>query len=200
MSHSAKYKNKKNYYKNSENNYNDENFQNSISYKRESSKKDKSRLNIEQLNLNYAPINDFVSTINTNFSQIRDIKDEYGCFRYPIKPIIEDNFKENFITKRKLAYKPCSIINNKFISFQDQNNKNIIDFSLFEDKLIFKQINKSYLQDEFSDDGADSSDEKINNGYLYLSQEIEDSFKKLSKSLQNNQRENLLSRKMRFKK
>ena len=90
-------------------------------------------------------------------------------------------------------------VNKKVISFQNQNNKEIMEFSLFDDSLIFKDINKSYLQEEYSDDGSDSSEEKINGAKLFLSQEIDDSIKKLSKSLQKNRGENLLSRRMRFK-
>ena len=92
-----------------------------------------------------------------------------------------------------------SIINNRIISFQKQENKELLEFSLFGDNLIFDGINKSYLQDEKNDDGAESSDEKIEDGKNFLSEELENSIKKLSKSLQKNQNEKLLSRKMRFK-
>ena len=74
-----------------------------------------------------------------------------------------------------------------------------MEFPLFDDNSIFKDINKSYLQEEYSDDGSESSEEKINGAKLFLSQEIVDSIKKLSKSLQKNRGENLLSRRMRFK-
>ena len=74
-----------------------------------------------------------------------------------------------------------------------------MEFSLFDDKLIFKDINKSYLQDEHDDDGSESSDEKINDGKLFLTQELEDSAKQIFKSLKKNPTENILSRKIRFK-
>ena len=64
--------------------------------------------------------------------------------------------------KRKLGHKSYTVLNNKVISFQNQKNKQILEFSLFDDNFIFKDLNKSYLQDEHSDDGADSSEEKIN--------------------------------------
>ena len=74
-----------------------------------------------------------------------------------------------------------------------------MEFSLFDDKLIFKDINRSYLQDEHSDDGSESSDEKINDGRMFLTQELEDSVKQMSKSLLKKQNQQLLSRRMRFK-
>ena len=199
MSYSANHINRKNYLKDPEKGYLDKDFRKSINYKRESSKKDISRLNIATLKFKCAQSGCSNSTINTNISQIKEKKDDYGYFSYPIKPIIEDSFEKSFIHKRKLAYKSCSIINKKVISFQNQNNKEIMEFSLFDDSLIFKDINKSYLQEEYSDDGSDSSEEKINGAKLFLSQEIDDSIKKLSKSLQKNRGENLLSRRMRFK-
>ena len=199
MSYSANHINRKNYLKDPVKGYLDKDFRKSINYKRESSKKDISRLNISTLKFKCATSGYSNSTINTNISQIKEKKDDYGYFSYPIKPIIEDSFEKSFIHKRKLAYKSCSIINKKVISFQNQNNKEIMEFSLFDDSLIFKDINKSYLQEEYSDDGSDSSEEKINGAKLFLSQEIDDSIKKLSKSLQKNRGENLLSRRMRFK-
>ena len=74
-----------------------------------------------------------------------------------------------------------------------------MEFSLFDDKLIFKDINRSYLQDEHDDDGSESSDEKINDGKLFLTQELEDSAKELSKNLKKNKDKKLLSRRIRFK-
>ena len=74
-----------------------------------------------------------------------------------------------------------------------------MEFSLFDDKLIFKDINKSYLQDEHDDDGSESSDEKINDGKLFLNQELEDSAKEISDSIKKNSNEKILSRKIRFK-
>ena len=74
-----------------------------------------------------------------------------------------------------------------------------MEFSLFDDNLIFKDINKSYLQDEHDDDGSESSDEKIKDGKLYLTQELEDSAKELSESLKKNLNKKILSRGIRFK-
>ena len=64
--------------------------------------------------------------------------------------------------------------------------------------MIFKDINSSYLQDAYNDDGGESSDERINKGKKFLSQEIEQSIKELKKNLKNNQNKPLLSRRMQF--
>ena len=184
--------------------------------KRESSKKDESRLNIAKLNANKGIPSSFSnSSVTTNISIVRDkenkdniiekcfnrVKDfSINSYRCPIKPILEDSFENIFISKQKIIYKSPKIsTNNKIISFQKQRNRQIMEFSLFDDKLIFKDINKSYLQDEHDDDGSESSDEKINDGKLFLTQELEDSAKQIFKSLKKNPNENILSRKIRFK-
>ena len=200
MSFSANHKNKKKSLNYLEKQYLEDNIQKSISYKRESSKKDKSRLTIANINNKFNKKNFSNSSINTNISIIKEDKnDNFSYNIYPIIPIIEDNFENSFIKKRKIIYKSPSIFNNKIISFQKQKNKQILEFSLFDDKLIFKDINRSYLQDEYSDDGSDSTDEKINEERILLTQELEDSIKLMSKNLQKNQAQKLLSRRMRFK-
>ena len=199
MSYSANHKNKKNYLKYLEKEYLEDKIQKPISYKRESSKKDKSRLSIANLNFKYAQNNFSNSSTNTNISLIKERKDNCTHFSYPIKPIMEDNIENSFMQKRKLGHKSYTVLNNKVISFQNQKNKQILEFSLFDDNFIFKDLNKSYLQDEHSDDGADSSEEKINDGRIYLSQEIDDTIKQLSKSIKKNQEQKILSRRMRFK-
>ena len=184
--------------------------------KRESSKKDESRLNIAKLNANKGIPSSFSnSSVTTNISLIRDKENKddriekffnrdkdfsINSYRCPIKPILEDSFENVFISKQKIIYKsPKITINNKIISFQKQRNRQIMEFSLFDDKLIFKDINKSYLQDEHDDDGSESSDEKINDGKLFLNQELEDSAKEISDSIKKNPNEKILSRKIRFK-
>ena len=200
MSYSANHKNIKKSIKYLEKQYLEDNIQRSISYKRESSKKDKSRLTIANINNQFIHKNFSNSSINTNISIIKEDKKDNSTYNsYPIIPIIEDDFDKNFIQKRKIIYKSPSIINNRIISFQKQKNKQILEFSLFDDKLIFKDINRSYLQDEHSDDGSESSDEKINDGRMFLTQELEDSVKQMSKSLLKKQNQQLLSRRMRFK-
>ena len=199
MSFSANHKNKKSSFNYLEKDYLINNIQKVSSCKRESSKKDKSRLTIPSITNIYIQNNYSNSSINTNISIIKDKKDDNPYSSYPIKPIIEDNFENSFISKRKKIYKPPSIMNNKIISFQKQKGKEIMEFSLFDEKLIFKDINRSYLQDEYSDDGSESSDEKINEGKIFLDKELEDSVKQLSQNLKKNQNEKLLTRKMRFK-
>ena len=200
MPYSAKHKNKKKTYNLFEKHYIEKNIQRANSYKRESSKKDKSQLTMVNINYKFFQNNLSNSSINTNISLIKDDKKEnYPYDSYPIIPISEDNFDKNFIQKRKKIYKPLKIFNNKIISFQNQKDKQILDFPLFDDRLIFKHINKSYLQDEYSDDGSESSDEKINNGKMYLTQELKDSIKQISNNLKKKQNINILSRRMRFK-
>ena len=181
--------------------------------KRESSKKDESRLNIVKLNANKGiPSSISNSSVTTNISIVKDREKNLekffkrdndfsiNSYRCPIKPILEDSFENNFISKQKIIYKsPKTVINNKIISFQKQRNKKIVEFSLFDDNSIFKDINKSYLQDEHDDDGSESSDEKIKDGKLYLTQELEDSAKELSESLKKNLNKKILSRGIRFK-
>ena len=166
------------------------------SYKRESSKKDRSRLSLLNHNHKFFPNYLSNSSVNTNISVI---KNDSPYTSYLNKKIVEDNLEDSFIRKRKKIYKPPSVINNKIISFQKQKNKEILYFSLFDENLIFKDINRSYLQDEYSDDGSESSDEKIEDAQNFLSQELEDSIKQLSNDLKNNQNDGLLSRRMKFK-
>ena len=104
-----------------------------------------------------------------------------------------------FIQKKKKIFKSPSIINKKIITFQRQKDKEILEFFLFDDNLIFKDINKAYLQDEHSDDGDSSSEEEIINGKIYLSQELEQSINDFRKNLKKNQQKQILSRKMKFK-
>ena len=184
-----------------------------MNYKRDSSKKDESRLNISKLNNKCIPTTFSNSSIATNISVVKDkekgknidksIRKEKDCsftsYQYPIKPIVEDSFENTFLSKQKIVYKSPEVINNRIISFQKQKNKSILEFSLFDDKLIFKDINRSYLQDEHDDDGSESSDEKINDGKLLLTQELEDSAKELSKNLKKNKDKKLLSRRIKFK-
>ena len=149
------------------------------------------------LNLKLIPNYDSSSTKNTNNPFLKE--NEFSYNSIPIKPLNERDLENYFIPKRKKIFKSPMIINNKIISFQRKKDKRILEFSLFDDKLIFKDINKSYLQDENNDDGDDSSDEKINRGKNYLFQEIKDSSIQLQQNLKHNQDKPLLSRRMRFK-
>ena len=215
MSFSANHKVKQYHCNYLDNKYIDDRINKYTNNKRESSKKDESRLNISKLYINKGIPSSFSnSSVTTNISLIRDKENRdnkiekfyrdkdfsINSYRCPIKPILEDSFENIFISKQKIIYKSPKIeMNNKIISFQKQRNKQIMEFSLFDDKLIFKDINKSYLQDEHDDDGSESSEEKINDGKLFLKQELEDTAKELSASLKKNPNEKVLSRKIRFK-
>ena len=168
--------------------------------KRDTSQKESSHLNLKKINNKNILTSFSNSSITTNISvtKEKDKEKENSC-HYSIKPIIEDRSENKFISKQKILYKSPNILNNKIITFQKQKNKEILEFSLFDDKFIFKDINKSYLQDEHDDDGSESSDEKIKDGRLYLTQELEDSAKELSKIFKKNKDKNILSRRIRFK-
>ena len=146
---------------------------------------------------------DSSSTKNTNINaSIKKDKDLLSYFSYQTKPVIEEEnsiLENKFISKKKKIYKSPTIIDKKHITFQRQSDKKVLEFSLFDDNLIFQDLNRSYLQDESSDDGDESSEEKIKCGKLLLYKEIEESTKDLLKNLENNQNEPLLTRRMKFK-
>ena len=121
-------------------------------------------------------------------------------FSFPIKPLEEKKIEEYFLNKNKKMYKDKEIINCKKITFQRQNDKNILEFNLFEDEMIFKDVNKAYLQDEQDDDGNISTDEKINSDINYILQELEESSKELTTNLKNNKKDISISRPIKFKK
>ena len=213
MSFSANHKIKRNQWDYLNRRYIDVKIDKYLNHRRDTSKKEESRLNISKLNNKCIPTTFSNSSITTNISVVKDKEKEkyidksikkdkdqsYTSYQYPIKTIVEDSLENRFLSKQKIIYKSPEVINNKIISFQKQKNKSILEFSLFDDKLIFKDINRSYLQDEHDDDGSESSDEKINDGKLFLTQELEDSAKELSKNLKKNKDKKLLSRRIRFK-
>ena len=180
--------------------YIDRKIENYFQTERNTSQKESSHLNLKKINNKNITTSFSNSSITTNISvtKEKDKEKENSC-HYSIKPIVEDISENKFISKQKILYKSPNILNNKIITFQKQKNKEIFEFSLFDDKFIFKDINKSYLQDEHDDDGSESSDEKIKDGRLYLTQELEDSAKELSKILKKNKDKNILSRRIRFK-
>jgi len=152
-------------------------------------------------NLKLNITNDTNSTNYTNKKNDINKEKELSFNSVPIKPKneLEDNIENIFIKKKKKAFKSPIITTKKIISFQRQTDKQIIEFFLFDDDLIFKDISKAYLEDEYIDDGDSSSEEVIENGRIYLSQELEQSIKDLEENLKNNQNKPILSRKMRFK-
>ena len=153
---------------------------------------------IEENNQKKSNFNRRYSPINTNnIKFLNEKKFEYN--NYPIKSIDPSYFENYLISKRKKLYKSPIVFNYKIISFQRQKDKNILEFPLFNDKLIFEDINNAYLQDEDSDNGSDSSEEKIKQGANILYQELNKSSIELQKYLSQNQKTPLLSRKIRFK-
>lgn len=153
-------------------------------------------------NINLIQNNESSSSGITNITAFKD-KDKqfnYPYFSFPVKSLNEINFEDFYLQKNKKIFESPKVISNNKISFQRQKDKKIMEFVLFDDKIIFKDINRAYLQDEFSDDGNDSSDEKINEGKNLLIQELEESSKEVKENLKNNQERSLLSRPFRFKK
>lgn len=128
-------------------------------------------------------------------------KDLLSYFTYQEKVEKEEEYdiENQFISKKKKILKPPTKYDKRKISFQRQKDKKIIEFPLFEDNLIFKDINRSYLQDIYFDDGEESSEEIIRNGIETLSGEIEQAIDEFLKNLNKNQKKPLLSRRMKFK-
>ena len=139
---------------------------------------------------------------NNNIKLISDDFDNENKFYFsiPIKPLKEKKIENFFLNKNKKIFKESKILNNKIVTFQRQKDKEILEFNLFEDEMIFKDVNKAYLQDEHSDDGNISTDEKINSDINYMLQGLEESSKELTENLKNNKKEIFLSRPIKFKK
>ena len=121
-------------------------------------------------------------------------------FSFPIKPLEEKKVGNFFLNKNKKIFRENNIINKKIVTFQRQKDKKILEFNLFEDEMIFKDVNKAYLQEEHNDDGNISTDEQINSDINLLLQELEESSKELTENLKNNKKETFLSRPIKFKK
>ena len=152
-------------------------------------------------NMTLIPNQETSSSGITNISIIKEKEKplDFQYFSFPIKPLEENNIENFFIKKNKKLFESPQDINNKKITFQRQKDKKILEFFLFDDKTIFKDINKAYLQDEKVDDGDESSDEKIKLGQALLFQELDESSKDLKENLKSNKGNELLSRKLRFK-
>ena len=177
-------------------------------------KKEENKIKKINNNKRYSPNNSYINNIKliqnndssssgglTNITIFKEKEKDKLYFPYlsfPVKSLEEYNIEDYFLPKNKRIFESPKVINNKKISFQRNKDKKIIEFSLFDDKIIFKDINKAYLQDELSDDGDESSDEKIKTGKNLLIQELEDSAKDLQENLKINRGENLLSRRIRF--
>jgi len=139
-------------------------------------------------------------TFSKNITSFKEKeKFELAYFSFPVKSLEEFDVENYFMKKNKKIFESPTVINDKKISFQRQTDKKIMEFVLFDDKVIFKDINRSYLQDEESDDGDESSDEKIKLGQTLLFQELEESSKEIKEKVKNNSENSVLSRKIRFK-
>ena len=185
---------------------------NSISKNSQSKQKERKYLNAFTFR-RYSPNNNKINNMTlipnqetsssgiTNISIIKEKEKplDFQYFSFPIKPLEENNIENFFIKKNKKLFESPQDINNKKITFQRQKDKKILEFFLFDDKTIFKDINKAYLQDEKGDDGDESSDEKIKLGQALLFQELDESSKDLKENLKYNKGNELLSRKLRFK-
>ena len=185
---------------------------NSISKNSQSKQKERKYLNAFTFR-RYSPNNNKINNMTlipnqetsssgiTNISIIKEKEKplDFQYFSFPIKPLEENNIENFFVKKNKKLFESPQDINNKKITFQRQKDKKILEFFLFDDKTIFKDINKAYLQDEKGDDGDESSDEKIKLGQALLFQELDESSKDLKENLKYNKGNELLSRKLRFK-
>ena len=151
-------------------------------------------------NMKLIPNQETFSSGTTNITSFKEKeKFELPYFSFPVKSLEEFDVENYFMKKNKKIFESPTVINDKKISFQRQTDKKIMEFVLFDDKVIFKDINRSYLQDEESDDGDESSDEKIKLGQTLLFQELEESSKEIKEKVKNNSENSVLSRKIRFK-
>ena len=184
-------------------------------FKRSQTKQKERKIINPFINKRYSPKNNKYNNMNliqnqetsasgiTNITTFKEKEKEFDFpyFSFPVKPLEEYNIDSFFIKKNKKVFESPKVINNKIITFQRQKDKQILEFPLFDDKIIFKDINKAYLQDEKNDDGDESSDEKIQIEKSMLFQELEQSSNELKESLDINKLNNtFLSRNIRFKK
>ena len=152
-------------------------------------------------NMKLIPNQETSSSGTSNITSFKE-KEKYEIpyFSFPVKSLEEFDVENYFMKKNKKIFESPTVLSDKKISFQRQKDKKILEFVLFDDKIIFKDINRSYLQDEESEDGDESSDEKIKLGQNLLIQELEESSKEIKENLKNNKENSLLSRKIKFKK
>lgn len=184
-------------------------------FKRSQTKQKERKIINPFINKRYSPKNNKYNNMNliqnqetsasgiTNITTFKEKEKEFDFpyFSFPVKPLEEYNIDSFFIKKNKKVFESPKVINNKIITFQRKKDKQILEFPLFDDKIIFKDINKAYLQDEKNDDGDESSDEKIQIEKSLLFQELEQSSNELKESLGINKCNNtFLSRNIRFKK
>ena len=183
---------------------------NNSELKRSQTKKKEDKIINPFTNKRYSPNINTINNMNlipettssgiTNITVLKEKEKEFdfSYFSFPVKPLVESNIENFFLKKNKRIFESPKIINNKKITFQRQKDKTILEFDLFDDKLIFKDINKAYLQDGHNDDGGESPDEQIKLGESLLFQELDQSSKELKENLIFNKNKALLSRKIKF--
>ena len=114
----------------------------------------KSRFNFRGVHNSFENISSELISSNENYEY-------FSSDIFKTIPISETTDEENFFKKQKIVYTPPELNCPEKITFQRQKDKEILEFKLFNDKTIFKDVNKSYLQNQLSDDGSDSSERLI---------------------------------------
>ena len=173
---------------------------NSFSYNRTELKIDN---NFNKININY--INNInINKVYTSYYEdnyLNNINIKKNINSVPINNNSIDDIENFFIKRKYKLFKPYLIHNtNNIISFQRNSDNEILEYFVFNDNLIFPDLNRSYLQDAYSDDGDSSTDEQIENGTKFLKDELADAINDIylqNKKLNIN---SFLSRKMKFKK
>ena len=173
---------------------------NSYSYNRTELKIDN---NFNKININY--INNInINKVYTSYYEdnyLNNINIKKNINSVPINNNSIDDIENFFIKRKYKLFKPYLIHNtNNIISFQRNSDNEILEYFVFNDNLIFPDLNRSYLQDAYSDDGDSSTDEQIENGTKFLKDELADAINDIylqNKKLNIN---SFLSRKMKFKK
>ena len=173
---------------------------NSFSYNRTELKIDnnfnKKNINfINNININKV----YTSFYEDNYSNNINIKKNFNSV--PINNNSIDDIENFFIKRKYKIFKPYLIHNtNNIISFQRNSDNEILEYFVFNDNLIFPDLNRSYLQDAYSDDGDSSTDEQIENGTKFLKDELADAINDIYLQIKKLNINSILSRKMKFKK
>ena len=173
---------------------------NSFSYNRTELKIDnnfnKKNINfIKNININKV----YTSFYEDNYSNNINIKKNFNSV--PINNNSIDDIENFFIKRKYKIFKPYLIHNtNNIISFQRNSDNEILEYFVFNDNLIFPDLNRSYLQDAYSDDGDSSTDEQIENGTKFLKDELADAINDIYLQIKKLNINSILSRKMKFKK
>ena len=138
--------------------------------------------------------NSFKISINKNFNSISyKFNSEPNTKKnndYILNEIIQNYLKEKCsddfeIKKSKRNYEISTVSNCNSVTFENQTNTNIFHFPVFNENLIFKNINKSYMAKAYDDDGNDSSEEKIIIEKNYVYDQLKDAVNSLQMYMKN---------------